>query len=104
MDMFRQGDVLIMRDDSVDLRKGQKLEREQGRVVLAHGEATGHAHAIADQTADLYAINEQVYLRVKGEGAALRHEEHDTINLPPGKYIVRRQREYTPEDIRYVAD
>jgi hypothetical protein len=36
--------------------------------------------------------------------AEVIHEEHATIALEPGKYVVRRQREYTPEAIRNVAD
>ncbi len=34
----------------------------------------------------------------------LRHEEHPAVPLPPGRYEVRRQREYTPEGWRQVED
>ena len=44
---YRQGDVLILRVNSVP--DGLKVEpRDNGRVILAYGEVTGHAHAIAD--------------------------------------------------------
>ncbi|MBA7541543.1 hypothetical protein ES705_33859 [subsurface metagenome] len=36
--------------------------------------------------------------------AELTHEEHDTITIPPGKYQIRRQREYDEEEIRFVED
>ena len=43
--MFRQGDVLIIPvaklPDCLE-----PMKRERGRVILAHGEVTGHAHAI----------------------------------------------------------
>ena len=42
-------------------------------------------------------------LRVEGR-ALLRHDEHSTIELPPGTFHVRRQSEYSPAAIRSVAD
>src|SRR3954453_10783779 len=43
--LYRQGDVLIARIDEVpeDL---EAVPRDKGRVVLAYGEVTGHAHAV----------------------------------------------------------
>lgn len=41
----RQGDVLIVATDHIPT--GAKvLPREDGRLVLAHGEVTGHAHVV----------------------------------------------------------
>lgn len=102
----RQGDVLIVPVDKLPA-KLEPIERENGRVVLAHGELTGHAHAIADKRAMLFRdpkLN-AVFLSVTGDApVALNHDEHTTINLPPGNYQVIRQVEYTPEAIRQVAD
>ena len=90
-------------------------EREGGAHVLAHGEATGHRHAIYDDGAELLepkpaapdAVERRdgnvLYLRVT-QPVALRHEEHAAIGLAPGNYRVTRQREYSPEEIRTVAD
>lgn len=109
MKQYRQGDVLIERVEAAEL--GQKVKRDNGRVVLAYGEVTGHAHAIADRGAELYepkqdTENLQVrFLRVLAEGGVdLRHEEHSTITIPKGDYRITRQREYAPEAIRNVAD
>jgi hypothetical protein len=74
-----------------------------GRVVLAEGEATGHAHAIRAAGVALCMYGIQRILEVQRE-AILRHEEHADIILPPGNYEVIRQREYTPGEIRQVAD
>ena len=41
---YRQGDVAIQRIDSLP-RNLKLVDREAGRVILAHGEVTGHAHA-----------------------------------------------------------
>lgn len=104
--MFRQGDILILPVKSVP-QGLVEVPREAGRVVLAHGEATGHAHVVEGEevlflAADLEEL-EGRFLRVEAE-AAVVHDEHDTIVLPPGDYEVRRQREYSPEEIRTVAD
>lgn len=106
MEMYRQGDVLVARVEQVP--EGlEAVEREDGKVVLAHGEATGHHHAIAEPGAELLEGKdlEERFLRVLQEGGvALTHQEHSTITLPVGDYRVMRQREYAPEAPRYVAD
>jgi hypothetical protein len=112
--MYRQGDVLLIRVDQ-EIPKRAKEITENGRVVLAYGEVTGHAHAIypqvivADkppaQPAKLWDAGAERFLQVM-EKTALRHEEHEAIDLEPGNYKVIRQREYDPEvhGVRYVAD
>ena len=101
--MWRQGDVLIRRVHSIP-KDAKQVPRENGRVVLAHGEVTGHAHAIAEPAAALWETKGgKHYLRIDGP-ATVRHEEHTAIALKPGTYEVVRQREYLPESIRNVAD
>jgi len=101
---FRQGDVFLELVAEIPAN-AKPMKPENGRVVLAHGEATGHAHAITDveHVTMLEVDNDIRYLDVQME-AYLRHEEHATVTLAPGKYRVVRQREYTPEEIRNVAD
>lgn len=106
--VIRQGDVLVMAIESIP-DAVESVERDRGRIVLAYGEVTGHAHAIASPDAELFAspgaTAEAVdrYLRVRST-VALEHEEHATVTLPPGDYVVRRQRQYEPERARMVAD
>lgn len=104
--MFRQGDILIVPVDQ--LPAGLKwIERENGRVILAHGEVTGHAHAIKDKSAALFRDPKlaAIFMHVSGNAdVALEHDEHGTIKVPPGNYQIIRQREYSPEAIRNVAD
>jgi hypothetical protein len=119
----RQGDVYIVEIDRIPAGASE-IPREGGRVVLAHGGVTGHAHAISDLHVQHYRDDGTVkalksenrvklraggalpftYLRVIDRPATLEHEEHGPITLPPGTYEVRRQREYTPGAIRNVAD
>jgi hypothetical protein len=104
--MFRQGDVLVIPVDSIP-QSAAAFRRENNRVILAHGEVTGHAHAIKDKRAALFRDPKlaAVFMRVSGDASvALEHDEHDTISIPPGSYRVIRQREYSPEAIRNVAD
>jgi len=96
---YRQGDVLLIAVDAIPGR-AVPVPRDQGEIVLAYGEVTGHRHAIAEAHAELLALPDQEierrFLRVVGDEAGLRHEEHDTITVPPGSYQVVRQREYVP--------
>lgn len=105
---YRQGDVLIERIAKLPA-KLTPVAREGGRVILAHGEVTGHAHAIKDKHAELFAPEGEnkegvTFLEIRDAVAALKHDEHATINLAPGAYKITRQREYSPEEIRRVAD
>ena len=96
---YRQGDVLLIAVDAIPGR-AVPVPRDQGEIVLAYGEVTGHRHAIAEPHAELLALPDQEierrFLRVVGDEAGLRHEEHDTITVPPGSYQVVRQQEYVP--------
>jgi hypothetical protein len=106
--------------------------REQGRIILAHGEVTGHCHEVVTTDTGLPpgmdeaqfftdpATNDRVLVLVGP--AVLRHDEHDPIALDPshpaqfrqgdvfghpiggGAWRITRQREYAPDAIRNVAD
>lgn len=104
--MFRQGDVLLIPVPKKALTKDfRPIERDQGRIVLAYGEVTGHAHAILEKDVVLFDNGMGVRILAVENEAALVHEEHGRIALAPGQhYEVRRQREYHPEEIRTVAD
>ena len=114
-EQYRQGDVFIERVAEIPIT-AQKQESSR-RVVLAHGEVTGHHHVL--ETADpadwwkqgeISTANEkpttlagELFLSLP-ECATVAHAEHATIELPPGNYRVTRQREYSPEAIRNVCD
>lgn len=107
MDYYRQGDIAII-PIKRERRPAQRLRvaADNGRIILAYGEVTGHAHALPEGDVELYETANAVdrILRVRSRMTTLTHEEHGPIALPQGDYIVRRQREYSPEDIRLVAD
>lgn len=102
-EIYRQGDVLI--EEIGALPKGlTRREPEDGRIILARGEATGHHHSLDIDAADWWKDDKGGQFLTVTDPAAVTHQEHDTIVLPPGNFRVRRQREYTPEAIRTVAD
>ena len=104
-EQYRQGDVLIERIDAIPPAAAPAVH--QGRWILAKGEVTGHTHSVAGEHAALLLLeldNEmEMYLRVH-TATEVTHEEHGPITLAPGDYRIRRQREYSPEQIRRVAD
>lgn len=97
--MIRQGDLLFVKTDKID---DNAVEDATG--VIARGEATGHTHRIRQkQRAVLLFAVGVAYVRAL-EACAIDHQEHKTVVLPAGDWIVKRQREYVPEGWRQVAD
>jgi hypothetical protein len=94
--LYRQGDVLLVAVPGIP--KDALRQRRKGRLVLAEGEATGHAHAIAERDAREFRVGEERFVLVRS-AAQLVHEEHATIDLPRGAYRVIIQREYEPAPI-----
>jgi len=117
---YRQGDVFIEQvQESVTGRK--RIDDGKGQVVLELGEVTGHSHRIESPHAALYleqATMAQPDLVALGLGGGLIpdrllhldgpamvvHEEHGSISLDAGTYRVRIQKEYSPAELRNVAD
>jgi hypothetical protein len=108
--LLRQGDVLLVPVAGVP-NEGSTTESSGTRHVLAEGEATGHAHVVAGRSrlvelrqARRYAAPITRHFLVVEQSARLSHEEHLPIELDPGVYEVRRQREYRPHRSVWVAD
>ena len=97
----RQGDVLLVPAEAVP--DGARLvRRDAGRVVLAYGEVTGHAHAIRSTATRLVEAGGERYL-VTSDTVTLEHEEHGPISVAPGTYRVVIQREYAPAEIESAS-
>ncbi len=98
---YRQGDVMLVRVDRIP-RNAKEIKRRE--LVLAEGEVTGHAHRIVDDGAVMLTVKDSATFVKLARKAQLVHEEHATIEIPAGPYRVVRQREYSPAEIRRVAD
>lgn len=105
--VLRQGDVCLIAVDSIP--EGAKAEKRKGKkVILALGEATGHHHRFEFMNTDfndvkIYHVGATRYLAVQ-KPAELLHEEHSTVAVPAGKYLLPSQVEYTPAELRRVVD
>lgn len=103
---LRQGDVMLLPVSSMP--KGlRRIEPGPRGTVLALGESSGHAHRFAPGAAVALFRPDDAgsggWL-VVDEPAALLHEEHTPIDVPPGIYRLPVQVERTPEAVRRVED
>jgi hypothetical protein len=105
--VFRQGDVCLVKISGLPQAAARAEPREDGKVILAWGEATGHHHRVETRpeapSARLWSADAERFLQVMGR-AELVHEEHSAITLDPGVYQVAIQTEYHPQEPRRVAD
>lgn len=117
MNMYRQGDVLLIQVKALP-KDAKEVATKEARVVLAYGEVTGHAHAFYPEVAERpigildriagkkpandakpallvkeWSADAERYIQAL-EKTELRHEEHSAIAVEPGVYKVVRQREY----------
>ncbi len=112
-EIMAQGDLLIERVNDSKPTGVKVKPGKTGEVVVAEGELTGHRHSIYDRVTmfkdDALArdIPDNLYLghvKVSGDVAYLRHEEHAPIALTKGTWRIRRQRELEPSDVRVIPD
>lgn len=110
--MAAQGDFIIMRIDDIPANV-ERIEPENGVIVVAHSE-TGHNHVMemtrveafkpaGVKEVDLY----KMFLNVEAP-TEINHlrsfDTHETLLVSPGKYEIRRQREYVAEGFRRAQD
>lgn len=99
MEQIRQGDILLKRIDGIE---GKLVGT--GKRVLAYGEKTGHSHVLDGDVSYFDNGNGQLLCHVDGK-TELVHQEHKSIQIPIGDYLVIRQRESDiVEGIRQVSD
>ena len=98
---YRQGDVLITETNRKTKPPGDK--QPPGPITVAHGEATGHHHTIECDQADWWKGDGVQVVDLAAPGT-LTHQEHGPIPLKARRHTIRRQSEYSPQEIRRVAD
>lgn len=104
-----QGELMVMR--IAEIPAGVKVVASTGdKHIIGHSE-TGHHHVIEAGQAEIYEPADDAfcaYVRSLGKGADLVHERafdtHEALHLPPGNYVVRRQRQATPDGWERVVD
>ena len=127
---YQQGDVVMFQVDDESFKnivgnpsQNKDVVHYDGHshthAILAFGEATGHKHQVnmADMVKEVGVTLHMGTYRTAGEDVpdgfevhnetvTLCHEEHNEIEIPPGKYVVRIVREFDhiAGRSRYVAD
>ena len=132
---FQQGDVVMFQVDDETFKQysngdNRNINKDSYQIanyhgktpthaILAFGEATGHKHQVnmADMMKEAGVTLHMSYngkagedvpsaFEVRNETVTLKHEEHNPIEIPPGKYVVRIVREFDhiAGRARYVAD
>ena len=99
--LYRHGDLLLKLIDK--LPDGLN---NLNTKTLAEGELTGHKHIFNGSVQILQEPQTmQKYVEVEQE-AELTHQEHNTIKVKGGLYILIQEREYNPfeAEIRQVMD
>lgn len=107
-DQNRQGDVLVNPKPHPE-KLPPEVKTEDGRVILARGEATGHHHSFAAKpNVLLFRADEGSltgYLKIDGVPSSLQHQEHGPIEHNPRTYRVHQQQQWTlAKQARRVAD
>ena len=124
---YQQGDVVLFQVDDETFKEYSQNGKNainyntqsHNNPILAFGEVTGHLHQIrmknmldaAEVTLHMNNWGEagkdvpQAF-EVREETVTLTHEEHNPLEVPPGKYVVRIVREFDhiAGRSRYVAD
>ena len=112
---YQQGDVVMLKveDDYFKDNVGKSEEsvsyntQSHNNPILAFGEVTGHKHQIhMKEMLDKAEVTLHMGYRreagvdvpqgfiIQNENVILTHEEHDPLELPPGKYIVKIVQEF----------
>ena len=87
---FRQGDVLLRKVTSIP-----KTAIPISSSVIAQGERFGHFHKLKGSQQVFETLDEQLYFEAK-QDVILKHPDHNTLDIPKGRYIVEHQRRYDP--------
>jgi len=94
----RHGDLLIRKTKEIPSNL-----KPANTVIIAEGEKTGHKHQLHGNVTVYKQELGSLCFKVK-TSAELVHQEHKTIQIPEGMYVVQQEREFNPfENIRRVV-
>ena len=98
--LYRHGDLLIKQIDHIPL-----TAKLLATSIIAEGEITGHNHKLygsqqvyGTHSDKNFRIIEPTYFQAKEE-ISLKHQEHDTLKISKGNYVILHEREHDPFNI-----
>ena len=103
---LQQGDVLLRQVTSIpDGPRTLVKKNNQGEMVLAEGEVTGHYHGIMEHDSEMFMVGDKTFMDLKSP-ATLTHQEHGHITVEPGIWEIGRVQEYDymSKMVKPVAD
>ena len=104
--LIQQGDVLFFSESRLpDSLK--PVTPENGLLIFAKGEATGHHHSVlADSGVALFETDQHELWASSESPFTVVHQEHKPVTLPVGTYRIGIVREIDPfaEEVKSVMD
>ena len=94
--LYRHGDLLLRQVDEIP-----ESATQLSTNIIAHGE-NGNTHKLhgshqvyGTHSSQNYRIIEPTYFQAKEE-ISLKHEEHSTLKISKGNYVIVHEREHNP--------
>ena len=87
--IYRHGDLLIRQVDKIP-----ESATQLSTNIIAHGE-NGNTHKIQGSHQIYETPDKQILLEAK-QDVSLKHQEHNTLKISKGNYVVVHEREYDP--------
>ena len=94
--LYRHGDLLLRQVDEIPVY-AQQLSTN----IIAHGE-NGNTHKLhgshqvyGTHSSQNYRIIEQILFTAK-QDVSLKHQEHNTLKISKGNYVIIQEREFEP--------
>ena len=87
--IYRHGDLLIRQ-----VKKIPESATQLSTNIIAHGE-NGHSHKLHGSH-QVYEIPDKQILFEAKQDLSLKHQEHNTLKISKGNYVVVHEREYNP--------
>ena len=90
--IYRHGDLLIRQ-----VKKIPESATQLSTNIVAHGE-NGHSHKLHGSH-QVYEIPDKQILFEAKQDLSLKHQQHDTLKISKGNYVILHEREHDPFNI-----
>ena len=87
--LYRHGDLLLRQVDEIP-ESAQQLSTN----IIAHGE-NGNTHKLHGSH-QVYETTDKQILFTANQDVSLKHQEHNTLKISKGNYVVVHELEYNP--------
>ena len=87
--LYRHGDLLIKQ-----VKKIPESATQLSTNIIAHGE-NGNTHKLHGSH-QVYETPDNQILFTAEQDVSLKHEEHSTLKIKEGNYVIIREREFEP--------